>query len=373
MTNNSELKESVIIGAQLQKARKLLQLAPEEVAPKLNAARQDILDWEEERAQPTLKQLEKLAGVCGREIDYFLKETPTPPEKIEFRGKPGQSLKELSMETRIVLARFDELCRTALEFEKLLNKKREVKLPRSEESVHPKIAAQDLRRKLDAGNKPLPNLRERLESEGVRIFELPVPEDAFSGFAFWHAEYGPCILLNAREPKGRRNFTLAHELAHLLYDHGSSLCYIPLKFGEHLGDLEHKANQVAIELLLPELGVVEDFRKRNLSRTPSENQLAYMAYYKWGVSIQALGYRLENLGLIESEYTDALLETKPYFRGKKGPRTPGWKKQLGKEFVETTLEAYGKGLISAGKVASGLGITVREAMKEIEQRSKQQG
>jgi len=257
MINNSELKESVIIGAQLQKARRLLQLTPEEVSLELNATRQDILDWEKERAQPTLKQLEKLAELCGREIDYFLKETPAPPEKIEFRGKPGQSLKELTKEAKIMLARFDELCRIALEFENLLNKKREVNLPRFEESVHPKTIAQTLRRKLDAGDKPLPNLRERLEGEGVRIFELPVPEDAFSGFSFWHAEYGPCILLNAREPKGRRNFTLAHELAHLLYGHGSSLCYIPLKFGEHLGDLEYKANQVAIELLLPELGVVK--------------------------------------------------------------------------------------------------------------------
>jgi len=374
MTNKSELRESIIKGAQLRKARELLQLAPEEVAPELNVTRQDILDWEGERAQPTLKQLEGLAKLYGREIDYFLKETPAPPEKIEFRGKPGQSLKELSKETKIVLARFDELCRTALEFEGLLGKAREVKLPRFEESVYPKTVAQSLRRKLDVGDKPLPDLRERLEGEGVHIFELPVPEDAFSGFSFWHAEYGPCILLNAREPKGRRNFTLAHELAHLLYGHGSSLCYIPLKFGEHLGDLEYKANRVAIELLLPELGVVEDFRKRNLSRTPSENELVQMAYHRWGVSIQALGYRLENLDLIKREYTDTLLETKPpYFRGRKGPRTPGWKKQLGREFVETAFEAYQQGLISAGKVASGLGITVREAMKEIEQRSKQQG
>lgn len=370
MTNKSELRESIIKGVQLRKARELLQLAPEEVASQINVTRQYVFDWEEDRLQPNLRQLEKLSELYGRGIDYFLKETPPPPREIEFRGKPGQSLKQLSRETKIVLARFDELCRTALEFESLLNKKGEVKLPRFEEPTQPKIVAQSLRRKLDAGEKPLPDLRERLESEGVRIFELPVPEDAFSGFSFWHLEYGPCVLLNAREPKGRRNFTLAHELAHLLYGHGSSLCYIPLKFGERLEDLEYKANRVAIELLLPELGVVEDFRKRNLPKMPSENELVQMAYRKWGVSIQALGYRLENLDLIKREYTDTLLETKPHFRGKKGPRTPGWKKQLGKEFVETAFEAYQKGLISAGKVASGLGITVREAVKEIERRGK---
>jgi len=368
--NNSELKESVIRGAQLRKARKLLQLAPEEIAAELNVTRQDILGWEEERAQPSVEQLEKLAKLYGREIDYFLKETPTPPEKIEFRGKPDQSLRELSKETKIVLARFDELCRTALEFESLLSKAREVKLPRFEESAHPKIVAQRLRRKLDAGDKPLSDLRERLESEGVRIFELPVPEDAFSGFAFWHLEYGPCVLLNASELKGRKNFTLAHELAHLFYGHEFTLCYIPVKLSEVYGDIEFKANEFAVELLLPETSMVEDFRRRGLSPTPSQKELGQMAG-KWGVSIQALGYRLENLRLIEAGYTDTLFELRPKFFRRS--RTPKWKRQLGKEFVGTALEAYDKGLISAGKVASGLGITVREAMKEIEQRSKQQG
>ncbi|MCL0069370.1 XRE family transcriptional regulator [Dehalococcoidia bacterium] len=345
-------------------------MTPEEAALELNTSPQAILNWEKEQAEPSLKQLEELGELYGREIDYFLRETPSPPEKIEFRGKPGHSVKELSLEAKIVLARFDELCRTVHEFENLLNKRREIRLRRFEESVDPKSVAQTLRRIFHAGDKPLRNLRERLEGEGIRIFELPVPDDAFSGFAFWHAEYGPCILLNAGELKARRNFTLAHELAHLLYDHGSSLCYIPLKFGEHIRDLEYKANQVAVELLLPESGVVEDFRRRNLSRMPLQEQLAYMAYGKWGVSVQALGFRLENLGLIEREYTDTLVKTKPHFRGKKGRRPPEWEKQLGKEFVGTTFEAYQKGLISTGRLATSLGITVRAAMKEIEQQRK---
>ena len=102
---------------------------------------------------------------------------------------------------------------------------------------------------------------------------------------------------------------------------------------------------------------------------PSEAELGKMAG-KWGVSIQALGYRLENQGLIAKGYIDTLFEPKPFFRR---PRIPKWQRQMGKQFVEETFEAYKKGLISAGKVASGLGITVREAMKEIEQRGKGQG
>lgn len=370
MTNKPELKESIIKGAQLRKARELLQLDPEDIASELNVSQRDIVDWEEERSQPGLKQLEKLAGLYGRGIDYFLRDTPPPPRKIEFRGRPGQSLKDLPKQAKIVLARFDELCRTALEVESLLSIKRKVTLPRFDESAHPKVVAESLRRKFGADNKPIPNLRERLESEGVRIFELMVPDDAFSGFSFRHSEYGPCILLNASELKGRRNFTLAHETAHLLYGHESTLCYIPLKLSEVRGDIEFKTTRFAVELLLPVTGVREDFRRRGLSTTPTEKELGQMAG-KWGVSIQALGYRLENLDLIASGHTDTLFELRPKFFRR--PRTPKWKRQMGKLFVEETFEAYEKGLISAGKVASGLGITVREAMNEIERRGKGQG
>ena len=372
MMNSSESKESRIIGVQLCKARELLQMTPREVAHEINVTPQEVVAWEKEESRPNLTQLEEMAELYGREIDYFLRQTQTPPENIEFRGKTGQSLKDLSKEARIVLVRLDELCRTALEFESLLNRRPPVKLPHFKETDPPKTVAQDMRREFGLKDEPIPDLKNRLEDEGVRIFELPVPEDAFSGFSFWHAEYGPCILLNATEkPKGRRNFTLAHELAHLVYTHGSSLCYIPIKLGESHPGLEYIANQVAIELLLPELGVVGDFRKRNLSRTPSEKDLAPIAYKKWGVSIQAFGYRLENVGLIEKGHINSLFETEPPFRRlKKGPRPPRFERELGKRLVETSFEAYQKGLISIGKLAHGLDITIRDALKEIEKRSK---
>lgn len=368
--NASESRNSVILGVQLKKARELLQLKPEEAAHEMNVSLQDLFSWEEERTRPTLTQLEELARLYGREIDYFLRETPDPPTHIEFRGKPGLSLVQLPKETKMVLARFDELCRTAFEFEILLNKKREVKLPKVARSDPPKTAAQSLRKQFNVGDKPLPNLRDRLEDEGVRIFELPVSEDIFSGFSFWHAKYGPCILLNANELTGRRNFSLAHELGHLIYNHGSSLCYIPAKFGEIAEVLENNTNQVAIELLLPESGIVEDFKKRHLSRTPSVKDLAPIAYSKWGVSIQALGYRLENLHLIEKGHIDNLFEIKPHIRGKKGPRTPTWEKRLGKRFIENSFEAYQRGIISIGRLSQSLGITIRQAIEKIEQKSK---
>ncbi|MEW6203307.1 MAG: XRE family transcriptional regulator [bacterium] len=359
-------RKSVIIGHQLRKARQFILLTPEEVATELNVHPQDIQNWEKELTNPNLKQLEKLAEIYGREINYFVRETPNLPEKIEFRGKTGHSLKELPKEAKIVLARFDELCRTAFEFENLLNKKIEVKLPQFIDTDTPAKVAENMRARFKVGDHPIKHLKNLLENEGVRIFELPVLGDSFSGISFLH-EYGPCILLNYNDTPGRKNFTLAHELAHLLYRHLYNLCYIPPKPGEVDDIIESKVNRFAVEFLLPRSNLLEEFRVRNLSKTPSIKDLQLMAN-KWNVSLQALGYRLENLGVIDKGFIDSNYEQRPPFLRRS--KTPKWEKQLGKRYVELTFEAYHKGLISIGKLAEGVDITVREAIEEIDKRSK---
>lgn len=361
---SSKPRKSPIISSQLRKARELLQFNITEVAKYISINPDNIERWEKGEEAPSVRQLEMLAKLYGREIDYFLKDTPNPPREIEFRGKSNQTFRNLSKEARDVIARFDELCRTAFEFEQLLNQRREVKFTRFNKSDTPDKIAESLRKQLSVGNKPIPYLRDILEKEGARIFELPVPSDEFSGLSFWHSEYGPSILINAKELKGRRNFTLAHELAHLLYDDGSSVCYVPDAFHMPRESIERKANQLAIMLLLPAEGIRESFLQKDLSRKPKEQQLGQLAG-RWGVSIQALGYRLEDLGLIEKGYTDQLPKTKTYFRGS---RTPRWERQLGKQFVISAMDAYHKGLITSGKLSHALGISFRKTLEEIPKR-----
>ncbi len=219
---------------------------------------------------------------------------------------------------------------------------------------------------MKANGRPLRRLRDEVERLGVRIFALPVPHDAFSGFSFWHSGYGPCILVNAKDPPGRRNFTLAHELAHLVYRQGSSVCYLPINPGNTYGHLEYRANQLAVELLMPEQGVVRNFHEVGLSLRPSEQELARFAS-RWGVSLQAMGYRLENLGLIEKGLIDEMLESWPKFM--KRSKTPRWERQLGQRFVQVAFEAYQKGLISSGKLARTLGLTVRKVLEEADKRA----
>ncbi len=367
MSSCPEHHSALIVASQLRKARDVLQLTPEEVAEELNVGAHDVDGWERGDSEPSLTQLERLAELYGREIDYFLAETPKPPEKIRFRTAPRQALTHLSRDARVVLARFEELCRSAREVEGLLGKERTWSIPRFPPTKVPEAGAASIRERLGLATKPIPRLRDILERAGVRVFELPVPTGEFSGFSFWHSEYGPCILVNASDTPGRRNFTVAHELAHLVYGHESSVCSISLSRNGPSHGVERRANSFAVELLLPGRAVAEDFAERGYSDRPTSQELGRMSG-KWGVSLQALGYRLEKLGLLATNYTDSIVEVKPAaFRGSKTPR---WQRPLGKTFVESSFEAYSKGLISISKLAHSLNIPVRKAIEEVERRDR---
>ncbi len=359
----SEGKPTIVIGSQLRKARELLGQTIEETAREIDVNPRQIDDWETGASQPNLQQIEFLANLYGREIDYFLKVTPNLPAKIKFRGKPGQSLRNLPKEAKITLAKFDELCRAAVEFEGLLRKEREVKLPTFNTTLDSITGARRIRDRFGLGDNPIHDLRALLEDSGVRVLVMPIPDDSLSGFSFWHEEYGPCILVHAKDIPGRRNFTLAHELAHLVYRHGSSACYISTEIGPRQEGIEYKANQFAVELLLPRNGVIQDFQRRNIPKKPSEKQLGQMAN-KWGISIQALGYRLESLNLIKQGLTKRIVEARPAFFRR--PKIPTWERRLGKSFVTTSIEAYQKNLISVGRLAHALQIPIRKAIEIVE-------
>ncbi|MBM3334275.1 helix-turn-helix transcriptional regulator, partial [Candidatus Sumerlaeota bacterium] len=193
MTNNGsrfETGERLIIGDQMRKARQMLAIAPSETAQHLGVSEAGLLAWEQERAAPTLTQLEALGGLYGRSLDYFLRHTPPAPDHIEFRSTSRLSFGSLSAQARLALARFDELCRAAFELEQLLGKHRPPPRPTPSELPAPQLA-RERRAALGLPDGPIRDLLDRLVGVGIRVFQLPVPGDAFSGFSYWHSDYGP--------------------------------------------------------------------------------------------------------------------------------------------------------------------------------------
>ncbi len=357
----------LVIPEQLIKARDSLGMQPEEVADTLGIDVEEINNWEKGTSEPQLEYLWDLAELYQRNTEYFLQQAPALPEHLSFRLGRRKVIQDLPKEVRKVIVRFDELCRAEAELEDALQEPRRIQLKKVTGANNPQELADKERGRLNLGEKPIRDLRKLLISQGVRIFTLPIPDipaNELSGLSWWHDKYGPCILLNGKNNIGRRQFTLAHEYAHLLLADPPTICAFMLDVPE-----ERFANQFAVNFLMPAQDLKKSFVESmgSYGIIPTNQDLGKLAS-RYGVSLEALGRRLEYLGLIPEGTTDARIveweKKPPRFRSPHGPR---WRRQLGEEFVSLALQAHSREQISLSKLAQYFGQDVRTVLKIVEE------
>jgi Zn-dependent peptidase ImmA (M78 family) len=111
------------------------------------------------------------------------------------------------------------------------------------------------------------------------------------------------IAVNRLHPVTRQRFTMAHELGHLILNHKGNffidrglINYRDSKSGTGEDIQEREANAFAAELLMPEEMLKRDFKKGiyDIENPESMEKLAN----KYKVSVQALTFRLVNLGIV---------------------------------------------------------------------------
>jgi Zn-dependent peptidase ImmA (M78 family) len=131
---------------------------------------------------------------------------------------------------------------------------------------------------------PIENLTAAVERAGVIVVHSVMGGSSVSGVTVSVPGLLPVIVLNQEQPADRLRFTLAHELGHLVMH----------KFPS--ATMEKEANEFASALLMPKAEISNAFRVRRLD-------MARLAALKpeWRVSMQALLYRAQSLGLIEKE------------------------------------------------------------------------
>jgi len=361
-----------VLKDQLVKARESLGLQRKEVADKLGIDKGELISWEKGDSQPPLEFLWNLAELYQRSTDYFLRQVPALPEHLSFRLERRKAIQELPPEVRKVIVRFDELCRAEAELEEAMQKPRKVLLKRVTEDYSPEELANTERRRLNLGERPIKDLRKLLISQGVRIFMLPIseiPASELSGLSWWHDAYGPCVLLNSKNNAGRRQFTLAHEYAHLLRADPPTVCAYMLDIPE-----ERFSHQFATVFLMPSTDLRRSFVQfiGPYGSLPTDQDLGRLANH-YGVSLEAMGRRLENLELIPRGTTSARIaeweRKQKHYGGRKGPM---WRYQLGEEFVSLALQAYSGEQISLSKLAQYLGQDVRTVLKVVEESRHQE-
>ena len=153
------------------------------------------------------------------------------------------------------------------------------------------VAAKELLEECWDGTLPIDPVR-IASSLGVKVLDANLKDDV-SGALVKKPERDPSILLNAEDSKNRKRFTCAHELGHYVRRAGEPTQYEYVDYRDQRSstgtDEEEKfANSFAASLLMPKVAV-EALHEQDL---PS-----FRMAKQFGVSPEAMQYRLENLGL----------------------------------------------------------------------------
>jgi len=163
--------------------------------------------------------------------------------------------------------------------------------------LSPEEAASTLRRMWGLGNAPIPNMVHLLESKGIRVFSLTEETRDVDAFCTWYEEK-PFIFLNTVKSAERSRFDAAHELGHLVRD-----IYTMQHGKAHGPEMERQADAFASAFLMPKDSIT--------ANQPPAYTIKYLMKLKhyWGVSLAAIAYRYNSLGLVsEWNYRNLCIE-----------------------------------------------------------------
>jgi Zn-dependent peptidase ImmA (M78 family) len=145
------------------------------------------------------------------------------------------------------------------------------------------------------GDGPIGNLRERLETEvGLRVFYFAMPSKIAGVFAF-NEDLGACIGINAKHPRDRRQWSLAHEYGHFLMHRYHPEITILLE--RRLNSAKERVtDSFAENFLMPAAGLNRRFTEihRACPKGATLGDIVSLANL-YQVSVQALVLRLESL------------------------------------------------------------------------------
>lgn len=226
--------------------------------------------------------------------------------------------------------------------------------------------AEQMRRLLDLGSIPAAALQRTLEDcYGVKIFTEQLQGDQAG--ACVRSEFGAAVLLNSTDAPWRRNFSLAHELFHLVTWDAVDAAWSRSARVENVepewyARLEKLANHFASHLLLPAEAV--------LSRVNAQAQEGKLTFHRvatvacdFEVSAQALLYRLCDLRALERKDVKMVLADEDFRRVSREvmrPRRHKARPWYPGRYFKLAARAYQRGVVGKSVVATYLEVPYAE-------------
>ena len=211
------------------------------------------------------------------------------------------------------------------------------------------IAAHKVREAWKLNDNPIQNVIELLEEKNIKVILLDAGE-GFDGLQTWVNEKKiPVIVLNTGKLKSndRIRFSAFHELGHLL---------LPLKgIDDKLA--EKYCHTFAGAMLLPEKAA-----KNELGAVRNKISVQELGFIKlqYGISLQALVYRIHDLGIISNFYKNYYYQyiIQMGWKVEEPYKLPG--NEVSNRFDQLLFRALSEEIITVSKAASLCNLKVAE-------------
>ncbi len=354
------------LGNRIRTSRAALGLTQQQLSEQAGLpAPQVVSQIEKGEREVKAWELVNIAKVLCVDIGALLRvEDPATRQRVAWREEPG--------EKRAVLeAEFLQACERYAMVERLCGRCGESELPswpgNSEHVTFEQAGrmAERARKLLELGSRPALALLGVLENRySVKVWHRRLGVDGSAACS--RGDLGAAVLLNADEVPWRRNFSLAHELFHLLM-------WKCAEEGSPAADTastrtEQRANAFAAALLLPAESLRRAWGRRMEGGSMHEADIVEMAR-EYDVSTDALLWRLQNLGLLSPDVAERLRKNEAFHRIDRSSRPTAWPRpaEPPERYVRLAYTAYQKGQLSRARLAEMLGVSIADLNDKLQE------
>ena len=311
MTTYTDEDQRGALALRLRAARESRGLTQAQASAELGVSRPLLIAIEKGTREVGSEELIRLAQIYGKPVSELLRPTP-PPLAIGARFRAALAHAPHAETLPDVVAQLEERADNYLDLLRRAHSEPPGRFQpaRSISHLDPWQAGEDLateeRNRLGIGDGPIRPLREVLEIEvGLRIFLLQLPNHVAGLFVNVEA-LGGCVGVNINHPAERRRWTMAHEYAHYLATRDRAEV-TPVAQRRQQPESERFADAFAANFLMPRSGLSRRFHelKRSKQGKVTPATLVQLAH-AYGVSVQALTLRLEDLRLVPTGTWDRL-------------------------------------------------------------------
>ncbi|MBR9648723.1 helix-turn-helix domain-containing protein [Clostridium tyrobutyricum] len=288
-------------GERLKSARKYRGKTIKDLAEEIGVSKQAISQFENGKSAPLFETLIKIIDKLKFPRDYFYEKDDINIElgNTYFRALSKMTKKEESIQkekTKFIGKIFNFLDEY-IEFPKL-------NLPDFESDMRIEDMSIKLREYWGLGQEPIKDIVYVLEKNGIIVTSMNTDTDNIDAYSQQQNINGKkhfiVVLGNDKYSAARRQFSLAHELGHIVMHDG--FLDIEDLTKEEIRNMENEAHAFASAFLLPRDNFIKD-----VSIYPTDLNYYKQLKKKWRTSISAMLVRANHLGILtNSSYQIAM-------------------------------------------------------------------